>query len=348
MKHSSSLAGLLSGPAHQEPLRWPVPLARRRGSSSSSWPALGARVAIGRAFLAALAFAAAAFGAAPARADNAVPDAPPEGAKATSNARVAYVGTTAKDVDADVVAAFEAGVEKALAATSIVVIHVPREARPRNPDGKPCVSSSCLGTMAANLGATHVVHGRLGLDPIQGQLAYSGSLEMIRIQPYQIVTAVPVACDRCIAKMLKAAVEVDTSALMGQFFDAERRQLAAATEAEARAAATKTAAANKPTAPLPLPPPPAARPMWPLLIAGAGVAALATGIVFIAMGERSTCNDFDVDHCGVTRRYRTPGIVTAAAGAAVAATGGLLFYMLPAPGGAGGEQQVSLGVKGTF
>jgi hypothetical protein len=88
--------------------------------------------------------------------------------------------------------------------------------------------------------------------------------------------------------------------------------------------------------------------MWPLLIAGAGVAALATGIVFIAMGERSTCNDVDVDHCGVTRRYRTPGIVTAAAGAAVAATGGLLFYLLPAPGGAGSETQVSLGLKGSF
>jgi hypothetical protein len=302
-----------------------------------------------RALVTVLTFGGIALGAAPARAENALPDAPPESAKATSSARVAYVGTTAKDVDSDVVAAFEAGVEKALAATSIVVIHVPREARPRNPDGKPCVSSSCLGTMAANLGATHVVHGRLGLDPIQGQLAYSGSLEMIRIQPYQIVTAVPVACDRCIAKMLKAAVEVDTSALMGQFFDAERRQLAAVTEAEARAAATKTAAKDKASpAPLPVAPPPAARPMWPLLIAGAGVAALATGIVFIAMGERSTCNDVDVDHCGVTRRYRTPGIVTAAAGAAVAATGGLLFYLLPAPGGAGSETQVSLGLKGSF
>lgn len=346
MNHSSSLAALPSCPAHPAPTSH-LPATRHRGGFSS-WPGR-ARAAARSVLGVALVAATTVLGTAPALAETAPPDvpAPSDSAKVTASARVAYVGTTAKDVDSDVVAAFEAGVEKALAATSIVVIHVPRETRPRNPDGKPCVSSACLATMAATLGATHVVHGRLGLDPIQGQLAYSGSLEMIRIQPYQIVTAVPVACDRCIAKMLKAAVEVDTSALMGQFFDAERRQLAAATEAEARAAATKTAEADKAPAPAPLPPP-ATRAKWPLIIAGAGVAALATGIVFIAMGERSTCPDRSADECGVTHGYRTPGIVVAAAGAAVAATGGLLFYLLPSPGMANGEAQMSLGVKGSF
>jgi len=270
---------------------------------------------------------------------------------------VVYLGTTAVGVDSDVVAAFEAGVEKALAATSIIVVHLPRDDRPRGADGQPCVTSTCLGALASRAGATHVVHGRLGLDPIQGQLAYSGSLEMVRIAPYQIVTAVPVACDRCIAKMLKSAAEVETSALMGQFFDAERRQWAAATEAQAaEKPSEKAASKGLLDEPKVASTPTTARPVWPLVLGGAGVALLATGIVFMAEGEKSECiASVSTSDCKSVRDFRPWGIALGVAGAAATLAGGLIYFRWPSPDGSSAEAGARVGfgpsglsVRGTF
>jgi len=292
---------------------------------------------------------------APAATNSEAPHAP-EAPHSPPAAHVAYLGTTAVGVDSDVVAAFEAGVEKALAATSIIVVHLPRDDRPRGADGQPCVTSTCLGALAARAGATHVVHGRLGLDPIQGQLAYSGSLEMVRIAPYQIVTAVPVACDRCIAKMLKAAAEVETSALMGQFFDAERRQWAAASEAQAaEKPGEKPANKGLLEEPKVAPTPTTVRPVWPLILGGAGVALLATGIVFVAEGEKSQCPERSASECKSVQDFRPWGIALGVAGAAATLVGGLIYFRWPSSDGSSAEAGARVGfgpsglsVRGTF
>jgi hypothetical protein len=94
----------------------------------------------------------------------------------------------------------------------------------------------------------------------------------------------------------------------------------------------------------PAPPPEPSRPIFPLVLAGAGGVAAAVGVVFIAIGlgkVPSTCNNstkecaappgdktFDDAHSGVS--MANTGVVLGIAGAAIAATG-LVWYFAQTP-----------------
>lgn len=222
-------------------------------------------------------------------------------------ARVAVLEPSASNLPGIEPHALQTAVASALATKGVEVV----PAGKIGPELAVCTAPSCYVTLAGATAATHV----LRVEGLYANDGYTLQLEVWNRATGKLTRGERHHCEICAPRDMVGAAYDQTAVLWTQ----------ATTDAPAPAAAP----AATPAAPTP--PPARAKPVWPWIAGGVGVAALGTGIALIAMGKESACPNASYDECGKKRDLAPTGYVVGGAGLALvgAAVAGYLLSGRP-------------------
>jgi hypothetical protein len=225
-------------------------------------------------------------------------------------ARVAVLEPSTSNLPGVEPHALQTAVASALAAKGVEVV----PAGKIGPELAVCTAPSCYVTVAGATGATHV----LRVEGLYANDGYTLQLEVWNRATGRLTRGERHHCEICAPRDMVGAAYDQTAVLWTQ----------AATDAQAPGAAPGAVAATPPPA---VPPAPHAKPIWPWIVGGVGVAALGTGIALIAMGKESACPDASYDECGKKRDLAPAGYAVGGAGLALvgAAVAGYLLSGRP-------------------